>query len=145
MRKPGQININDLYFGIVVEDANAMGTRDFLRTQNLFQSSGVLWSVAYWVASDDAFKKEHDLIDWCFSDVRSRCQYEFVVCPWGGSSGREIVGEVGIKVDTYRMYVKPNKAILEKMVNSVSLNSAKNFLKEYRKRMRPWRKRINTK
>lgn len=125
-RKPGQIDINDLYFGVVVEDFNSRNKDDFLMTMNLFNSSRVKLSVAHWVTSDDEFKKEHNFISWCFCDVRGRCEYEFIVTPFPPT-------ENAMKVDTFRMYVEPNAKLLKQMVDSVSVASAKRYLTEYRR------------
>lgn len=127
-------SIDKLYFGIVAESFNYHGAGDErFRAHNLFEVGNVKWSVAYWVASDAKFKKEHDLISWCFSGVRGKCEYEFIVCPWPYKAG-ETVPEAGTKVDIYSMYVEPNAPILIELVNSVSVSSAKRFLAEGRKR-----------
>lgn len=131
MRKPGQISIDDLYFGIVVEDFN--DGENFLRTTNLFNSGRVKRSVAMWVTSDDEFKKEHDLIRWCFGDVWGRREYELAVAPL-------FEVEKAKKVDTYELFVKPNEKLLTKMVNSVSVASAKKYLSAERKSMKTYGK-----
>lgn len=132
MKKTGQISIDDLYFGVVLDDWSGKN-RASLKAYNLFDLSKVKWAVAYWVVSSDDFKKEHDLIAWCFGDVWARCEYEFVVCPWGGLEEDAKVEEVGQKVDTYFMYVKPNEQLLTKMVESVSVASAERYLSAERK------------
>ena len=132
--------LTDLYFGIVLYEGSWSGKhKQRLRACNLFNSLRVLRSVAYWVVEthkSPKFAKEHDFLSWCFTDVRGRAEWEFVVCPWGGLKNDDKVVEVGEKVDTYRMYVEPNAKYLRELVDSVSVSSAKKFLTEERKRYR---------
>lgn len=140
--KEKKTQLDKLYFGVVIDSLSFSSLKNRkLETYNLFELGRVKWAVAYWVASDDEFKKEHDLIRWCFGDVWGRCEYEFIVCPWPYKDG-ETVEEAGAKVDIFQMYVEPNKQILTEMVNSVSAASAKRYLSEERKR---WKKPKNTK
>lgn len=135
-----KIKLEDLYFGVVLYEFSWSGKdKQQLKTYNLFDSLRVLRSVAMWVVEtnkDSKFAKEHDFLRWCFRDVSGRAEWEFVVCPWGGLKNDDKVVEVGEKVDTYRMYVKPNAKYLRELVNSVSVSSAKKFLTEERRRYR---------
>lgn len=127
-RKVEQTSIDDLYFGIMLEDFNAKDD-GFLRPANLFNIGRVKWSIAYWITSDDKFRKEHDLIRWCFGSVWGRREYEFVVSPLISNDDR------AMKVNTFRMYVEPNAKLLRQMVDSVSVASANRYLAEERKRI----------
>lgn len=132
--------LKDLYFGVVLYEFSWSGKdKRQLKTYNLFDSLRVLRSVAYWVVESHKYPKfaqTHDFLKWCFGDVRARAEWEFIVCPWGGLQEEDRVVDVGIKVDTYRMYVEPNAKHLRELVDSVSVSSAKKFLAEERNRYR---------
>lgn len=133
--------LNDLYFGIKLYPLS-YSSKDKLKeltTYNLFDFGRVKWSVAKYVTMSEEEKKAlltRDPLLFCFGDVWSRCEYEFVVCPWGGLDENDKVSDVGIKVDTYEMYVKPNAKLLMDMVNSVTVNSAREYLRKDRKRLK---------
>lgn len=133
-----KVKLDDLYFGIKLYPMSTSSKDDLreLKTYNLFNFGRVKWSVARWVTMNDKEKKAlwSDPLMFCFGDVWSRCEYEFIVCPWGGLRENDKVKDVGIKVDTFEMYVKPNEKLLMDMVNSVSENSARKYLAEERKR-----------
>ena len=133
-------NINDLYFGIKLWPLSFSNINKVtqLEEHNLFDISKVKWSVAKY-ASLSKKEKENTINDplvFCFSDVWARCEYEFVVCPWGGLDENDKVVDVGIKADIFEMYVKPNAKLLMEMINSVSVSSAKKYLAEERKRFK---------
>ena len=134
-----KININDLYFGVVLMPLSysSKEQRTKLKTYNLFDLSRVKWSVARWACMSPEERKT--LIDnplsFLFGDVWGRTEFEFVVCPWPYGDG-EGVADNGQKVDTYEMYVKPNEKLLMDMVNSVSESSARTYMREYRKMFR---------
>lgn len=128
--------LNDLYFGVKLYPmSGSIGGKRNLVTYNLFGFGRVKWSVAKWVLMNEKERKSlwGDPLNFCFGDVWSRCEYEFMVCPWGGLDKNDKVTDVGIKMDTFEMYVKPNADLLMKMVNSVSKNSAREYLREERK------------
>lgn len=132
--------LEDLYFGVV---APGMSSGFNLTPFNLFQSRRVLWGVATWVVETDKnpkWGKDHDFLMWCFGDTRARCEWEWLVAPWGGVSGDERLKNVCEKVDVYEMYVVSNAKYLRELVDSVSVSSAKKFISEERKR-RGWGKK----
>lgn len=129
-------NINDLYFGVKLYPLSFVsGRKKELQTYNLFDFASVKWSVASYVAKE---KKEtvSDPVLYCFGDVWSRTEFEFMVCPWGGLREEDKVVDKGTKMDVYAMFVEPNAELLMKMVNNVSVSSAKAYLKEWRKKWR---------
>ena len=139
--------LTDLYFGVVAPGIGA-GRIDRLnlRSFNLFQSTRVRWSVARWVVEtnkDPKFAEEHDFLFWCFGDTRARCEWEWLIAPWGGTSGEEQLKDVCEKVDVYTMYVEPNAKYLRELVDSVSITSAKKYLFEERRRYRQAKKHGN--
>lgn len=135
-----KIKLEDLYFGVVLYEFSWSGKdKRQLKTYNLFNSLRVLRSVARWAVEtnkDSKFAKEHDFLRWCFGDTRARCEWEWLVAPWGGVSGDEKLKDVCKKVDVYTMYVEPNAKHLRELVDSVSVSSAKKFLAEERNRYR---------
>lgn len=132
--------IDDLYFGIKLYPMSYgdKAEKRKLATYNLFSFGRVKWSVARYITMPEKEKKAlmSDPLVFCFGDVWSRCEYEFMVCPWGGLNENDKVVDVGMKVDTFEMYVKPNADLLMEMVNSVSVSSAKKYLSEERKRLK---------
>ena len=138
MKIKEKISINDLYFGVVLSrmSYNSKEEGRGLEVYNLFNFGRVKHSVAVWAAMSDEKRKEKiargtDPLRFCFGDVWSRCEYEFVVCPWGGADENDKVFDVGTKVDTYFMYVEPNRELLLDLVGRVTKSSAKAFLREY--------------
>lgn len=136
--KAKKINLRDLYFGIMLYPMNTVSRNEKLEVRNLFNSVRVLRSVARYVTMTDKEKKalSSDPLVFCFGDTWGRCEYEFVVCPWGGLGEDDRVSKVGTKMDTFEMYVRPNAELLMDMVNSVSVSSAKKYLAEERARYR---------
>ena len=135
MKIKDKMNINDLYFGVVLMPLSysSKETRINLKTYNLFNLSRVKLSVAMWVTMSDVQREEiGDPISFIFGDVWGRTEYEFIVCPWPYGEG-EGVSDNGQKVDTFRMYVEPNKELLLDLVSRVSMNSAQEYLREWRK------------
>lgn len=140
--------LEDLYFGVVAPGIGGSGRIDELnlRPFNLFQSTRVRRAVARWVVEtnkDSKFAKEHDFLFWCFGDTRARCEWEWLIAPWGGARGDEKLEDVCEKVDVYTMYVEPNAKYLRELVDSVSVSSAKKFLAEERRRYRNITKEAN--
>lgn len=129
------MKLDDLYFGVKLYSMSYSSKSERkLETYNLFNFSRVKYSVAMWAAGGPEFQKEHDFLTWCFGDVWARCEFEMVVCPWGGLDEEDKVVDVGIKVDTFELYCKPNEKLLRKMVDEVSVSSAKKYLTEERRR-----------
>lgn len=113
-----RINFNDLYYGICNMDDNT----GEMKSYNVFDIYRVKRAVADWVMMKDERKAEiEDPIRYCFGDVWSRCEYEWIVTPW---PPRDNQGE---KVDVYDMYIEPNRALLMDMLDNVSLKSAREW------------------
>lgn len=130
------MKIDDLYFGVKLMPLsyNSEEGRTELKTYNLFDFSRIKWSVAKYVTMTDTERSLlHNSLMFCFGDVWSRAEYEFLICPWPYKDG-EFVEQVGQKVDIFTMYVEPNAKLLMDMVNSVSVSSAKKYMTECRKR-----------
>lgn len=142
MKIKERMNINDLYFGVVLcqMSYSSPEERSNLKVYNLFDFARVKYSVALWVTMkpEEKARREslHDQLMWCFGDTWSRSEYEFVVCPWGGSDENDKVFEVGTKKDTFSMYVEPNGELLMDLVNRVTKTSAKEYIREWRKTYR---------
>lgn len=118
------MKITDLDFGYMQFDPN---TGELTR-HNIFSNVSVMRSVAQWVTMSSSRRKAGlDPISFCFIDYWSRCQYEFVIKPWVGEGEEQ-------KVDIWTMYVVPNKDILFDMIDKVSVNSAREWLREERKK-----------
>lgn len=127
MKIKDKLKLTDLYFGYKLYEMSYTSREERkITTYNLFHSSRVLHSVATWVLMSDEEKKNHDALSWCFSDVRGRSEYEFVMSPWGGGGKPQ-------KVDVWTMYVEPNKELLLDLVSRVTPNSARAYLREERK------------
>ena len=132
-----KININKLYFGVKLFPMSyrSKSERDKLKTYNLFDFGRVKWSVARYVTMTDKERKSlmSDPVHFCFGDVWSRTEFEFIACPLPYTDEMTISNS-GVKVDTYEMYVEPNKDYLMSLVNRVSPTSARMYLREERKR-----------
>ena len=132
-----KLNINKLYFGVKLFPMSyaSRDELDNLKTYNLFGFGRVKWSVARWVTMTDKERKSlmSDPLRFCFGDVWGRTEYEFIACPWPYTDEMTISNS-GIKVDTYQLYVEPNKDYLMSLVNRVSVTSARAYLRDERKR-----------
>lgn len=112
------MDINDLYFGVKYLDPHSRK----METINLFNIWGVKWGVATWVTSKDYQKTwEPDSI---FFDVKSRCEWEWMI----DSLGAKDMNQTSQKVDIYGMYVEPNFDYLMSLINQVSKTSARKWL-----------------
>lgn len=125
------MKITDLYFGAKRMDFNT----DKLVTFNIFNHTGVLESVARYVTKKDTDayyknKTDDEILFILFCDYWSRCEYEFLVTPWASADDNK----KEVKVDVFEMFIKPNKRVLLDMVNQVTVNSARTWLREERKR-----------
>ena len=129
--------IDDLYFGVKLFPMSYASKSELnkLKTYNLFEFGRVKWSVARYATMTDKEKKSilSDPLRFCFGDVWSRTEFEFIACPWPYTDEMTISNS-GVKVDTWSLYVEPNADLLMEMVNSVSVPSAKKYLSEERKR-----------
>lgn len=135
MKIKEKMNINDLYFGIVLTQMSysSLEERKNLVTYNLFDISRVKFSVARWVTMKDEEKKRiNNPLSFLFGDVWGRTEFEFIVCPWPYQEDERVVDN-GKKVDTWTMYVVPNKDLLLDLVSRVSKSSAQAYLREWRK------------
>lgn len=132
------MKLDELYFGVKLHPLS-WGSRDErkqLRTYNLFDLSRVKESIAiYRTTPKDKKDFISDPLHFCFGDVWGRTEYEFIVCPWPYSE-QEMVSDNGIKVDTFEMYVKPNRDYLMSLVDQVDEEDCKKYLAEVRKRRR---------
>lgn len=136
--RTGRTKIEDLYFGVVLCAPNGG-----FETANLFDLGGVRLSVAAYKLAPLATT---DPLLACFSGVWSRCEYEMVLTdfptPYVDNTDDKDKMERFIKwyntnarkFDLYRLYVEPNREYLLSLVDSVSEASARNYLKEYRKK-----------
>lgn len=128
MKIKDKIKITDLYFGYrnyAMSYTSDKGRQ--IETMNLFGSVRVLRSVALWVLMPEEEKRKHDPLSWCFSDVRGRAEYEFMMSPWVGGGEEQ-------KVDIWDMYVVPNGELLIDLISRVTPTSARAYLREERKR-----------
>lgn len=128
MKIKDKISIDSLYFGYrnyAMSYTSDKGRK--IETSNLFGSARVLRSVALWVLMPEEEKRRHDPLSWCFSDVRGRAEYEFMMSPWVGGGEEQ-------KVDIWTMYVVPNGELLIDLISRVTPTSARAYLREERKR-----------
>lgn len=126
-----KINLNDAYFGIRLFSLSySSKSEQKLETYNLFSLSRIKWSVARYITMSDEERKTllSDPLHFCFGDVWGRCEYEFFARP--------MVGDQEEKTDVFQLYVEPNADYLMKIVNSISVNSAREYLRNERKRLR---------
>ena len=130
--------LDALYFGVKLYPLSYSSDQEReLATYNLFDFARVKWSVAKYITMTDIERQNvSNPLMFCFGDVWSRCEFEFVVCPWGGTEEDAKITEVGTKVDIYKMYVEPNAEYLMELISSVSQSSAKAYLREERKRLK---------
>lgn len=119
------MNLNKAYFGVTTLENNK------LRTWNLFDNLRVKWSVARYVAMSKEERKNlvSEPYRFCFGDVWGRCEYECVLLPWPSMNEKK-----ALKVDVFQLYVEPNKDYLMEIVDSISVTSAKQYLREERNR-----------
>ena len=130
------MKLNDLYFGVKLMPLSygSQEERISLKTYNLFDLSKIKWSVARWVTMSDEEKKSiTSPLHFIFGDVWGRAEYEFIVCPWPYGDG-EGVSDNGQKVDTFMMYVEPNREYLMSLIEQVDEADCKKYLKEWRKK-----------
>lgn len=119
-----EIDIDDLYFGCLNYNFNSGKMEKF----NLFQSFRVLESIAIYRTRQDELvdmnwlSGEFDPLSFCFGDLRGHVEYEMQV---GGP-----FQDKTSKLSLWDMYVVPNADLLMSMVNSVSVESCKEWLKE---------------
>lgn len=136
MKIKEKMNLNDLYFGIVMNQMSysSENERGNIKTYNLFDFSKVKWSVARYVTMSEEEKEGLTRpLHFCFGDVWGRTEYEFMMCPWPYRDG-DFVEQVGHKVDMFRMYVEPNGELLMDIVDRVTKSSAQKYLREWNKR-----------
>lgn len=123
--------LDDLYFGVTVWDFNSKGPEAI----NLFGSCRVLASVAsYAKMSKEERKKLDDPLRYCFGDTWGRVEWEFAF----GSPFPKDFSELQ-KLSVYEAFVEPNRKYLMSLVESVSEEEGKAYLREY---YRPFRERL---
>ena len=124
------MKIEDLYFGILLPDFNH---RD-LQPANLFASTRIRWSIARYIEGindkkhplGDMMGSDFDPLHFCFGDTQHRTEYEVLTKFWPPSDDDPLV-----KIDVYTAYVEPNRDYLMNLVNQISLEEAKRYLKEH--------------
>lgn len=118
------MKLKDLKFNYMQFDPNT----GELTQHNLFDSSRVKYSVARWKTMSPKVKRQikSDVLHYCFFDTCGRCEYEFLIEPW--SFAKEAKQQ---KVDIWTMYVEPNADLLVGMVDSVSIASCREYIKEW--------------
>lgn len=117
------MKIDELYFGYVMFDPNSHELKQY----NLFSSLRVQHSIARWATMDEIERSHFDQLHFCFGDTQYRCEYEMLVDSW------PVQNEKGLtKVDTYQMYVEPNRDYLLSLVNKISADEGKKWLKANR-------------
>lgn len=119
--------LNNLYFGIKLFSLSYSSRKNRkLETYNLFDFAKVKWSVAKYVTMTKEEKRYlfSDSLHFCFGDVFGRCEYEYFIRPKVSDKYDEV------ETNVFQMYVEPNANLLMEMVNSVSINSAKKYLRE---------------
>lgn len=127
------MHIDKAYFGIKLFSLSYSSKENRkLETYNLFDFANVKWSVARYITMTEEEKKYllSEPLHFCFGDVWGRCQYEYIIRPMVSTEDDEM------KIDVFQMYVEPNAEYLMKIVNSISVNSAKEYLKEERRKRR---------
>lgn len=132
------MKLDELYFGVKLHPLSwgSRNERNQLKTYNLFDLSRVKESIAiYRTMGPEAKEELMSPLHFCFGDVRGRTEYEFIACPWPYSNDEKVVDN-GIKVDTFTLYVEPNKDYLMSLVDQVDEKDCKKYLAEVRKRRR---------
>ena len=120
------MKLSDAYFGIRRYDFNT----GELEIRNLFGSYRVLDSIAIYKTRKEVRETHKDLdsiISFCFGDVRGHVEYEYEIKQIFTDKETE-------KIDTYRLYVEPNKELLYKIVKSISVTSCREYLREMHRR-----------
>jgi len=118
------MRVQDLYFGVLCP--NSQGEL-ITAPVNLFDIAHTRYYAAkFRIAQAKGEKIDIDPAMYVFGDVWSRCEYEMLVSPL-------FRGEQ-IKVDLYQLYVVPQREILFKMIDECSVNSCKQYIRDYKKR-----------
>lgn len=94
---------------------------------NAFDFYRVKWAVAHYVAYPE--KREGDWLFSCFYDFQGKCEFEYLLMGLSGKGTPK-------KVDIWTMYIEPNRDILYDIVHSISKNSALEYLRAERKRLK---------
>ena len=105
-----------------------------LEDYNLFQSHRVLRSIAIWKTRPNvrSFFMTHDPLRYWFGDTWGRIEWEWDQAP-DGTAYPPLTTKYP-KVCTYDECVVPYRKILTDLVDSISVNSCRQFLKEDRAR-----------
>ena len=120
--------LDDLYFGVCTVDFNSKK----IRSWNLFDNLRIKWSVACYVTMSEQERKSlTDPFRFCFGDVWGRVQYEMQVAEMFAKNENDWQ-----KTDVYTLFCEPNKDYLMSLVDSVSVNSAKEYIRAERKRLK---------
>lgn len=115
------MGLSEAQFNVMVE---RNGQLKFI---NVFKHPNVAWWVAKWRTSK-AFRdsyRQHDPFFCCFCDFWSRAEFELVVQGF-------LSNDEGHKMDVYEMFLKPNKIAIWQIIESISVNSCREYLREFR-------------
>lgn len=103
------------------------------RPFNVFSSTRILHNVATYRIGKfrEHYKDEPERwFNWCFGDTWGRYEWEVGFGdPFLNNDG----SWDGEKTDVYTLFLEPNKNLLKKMIDNVSVTSCKTWLREYRK------------
>lgn len=117
------MKIDKAYFGAVMKNFNCT---DY-ETVNIFDFRSVKWSVAHYIVYPE--RRQGDWLAQCFLDLQGKCEFEYLLMDVTGHGEPK-------KVDLWTMYIVPNRDILHDLVHSISVSSAKEYLKSERARLR---------
>lgn len=129
MKISNKLKLRDLSFKVFMVDLNGSHHYD------IFGSYRVLESIAMYVLWSPEERKKHihsSPLRWCFGDLDGNANYEFMMNAWPYGNDDKISD--GEKVSLYRLCVEPNEEFLMDLVARVSKTSARQFLREERRR-----------
>lgn len=115
-------SIKDLYFGCINYNFNTGRFEE----HNLFGSMRVLRAIATYRTHGKELEKSPSFnpLMYCFGDLWGHVEYEMMV--------QGIFNDNSVKMSLWDMYVVPNAQLLMEMVNSVSVNSCREWLKSHK-------------
>lgn len=125
--------LKDLYYGIYIWDEDNQDRKLI----NVFSIIPVRDSVALYkvgrlnkVFNPTSGNTLEQWTRWCFESLHWRAQWEV---GFGAPFLRNGKWS-GHKTDVYTLYIEPNAALLKQMVDEVSVNSCKQWIKEHKRR-----------
>lgn len=111
--------IGDLKFNVTI-----VSGKNVIRTFNVFDHFGVKRAICEYKLHPERTPMAN-LCVYLFGDYWARSEYEMQV---GG-----LFTVKTIKMDIYRLFIEPNFPLLKEMVDKVSANSCKKWLKEHKR------------